>query len=102
VNKTILDLGIGPIQNNSDLPPGLASSAVETAFSVMSANGTFRTCQPRQTMSGFRVKQSCRRNPETAEFDPLLNSPGRRKHRVARIMSCSMKRAEDRASGAIQ
>jgi hypothetical protein len=38
VNKTILDLGIWPIQNNSDLPPGLASSAVETAFSVMSAN----------------------------------------------------------------
>jgi hypothetical protein len=56
VNKTILDLGIGPIQNNSDLPPGLASSAVETAFSVMSANGTKRSYRDVRYRSAFEGK----------------------------------------------
>jgi hypothetical protein len=56
VNKTILDLGIGPIQNNSDLPPGLASSAVETAFSVMSAIGTFEMSTDVRYLAAFGGK----------------------------------------------
>ena len=42
----------------------------------MSGCGTFRTWQPRQPMSGFRGKQPCQRNPETAEFDPTRTSAG--------------------------
>jgi hypothetical protein len=69
----------------------------------MSARGTFRTCQPRQPMSGFRSKQPCRRNPETAEFDPLPNSPGRRKGKTESAHHVmSRKRADDRASTAIK
>jgi hypothetical protein len=37
---------------------------------VMTACGTFLPCQPRRAMSGFRGKAACRKNLETAEFDP--------------------------------
>jgi hypothetical protein len=68
VNKTILDLGIGPIQNNSDLPPGLASSAVETAFSVMSANGVRR--------DKAALSSGCKPHPATAPAGSNRSSHG--------------------------
>jgi hypothetical protein len=56
LNKTILDLGLGADSEQFRSAPGLASSAVETAFSVMSANGTKRTYRSACYFARFRAK----------------------------------------------
>jgi hypothetical protein len=55
---------------------------MKTPFAAVheSGFGTFRTCQTRQPMSGFRGKAAVPQKSRAAEFDPIRTSAKRGAH----------------------